>query len=51
MRMIKDSPIEKLKRLDSFQKDAVLNYKLREKYDIDLTTDLPEKSKFAPYLR
>ncbi len=43
MRITEDSPIEKLKRLDSFQKDAVLNYKLREKYDIDLTTDLPEK--------
>ncbi|WP_106792416.1 hypothetical protein [Aquimarina sp. Aq78] len=43
MRMTEDSPIEKLKRLDSLQKDAVLNYMIQEKYDVDFTTTLPEK--------
>jgi len=43
MRITEDSPLEKLKRLDSLQKDAVLNYKIQEKYDVDYTTTLPEK--------
>ncbi|WP_298418549.1 hypothetical protein [uncultured Kordia sp.] len=46
MRMTEDSPTEKLKRLDSFQKDGVLNYNIREKYDVDFTTHLPEKDNY-----
>ena len=44
MRMTEVSPIERLKRLDSFQKDAVLNFKIGEKYNLDFLTDLPEKN-------
>ena len=43
MRMTDDSPISKLKRLDTIQKDGVLNYVLCEKYDVNFTTTLPEK--------
>jgi hypothetical protein len=43
MRMTEISPIQKLNRINSFQKDAVLNWNLREKFNIDLTSELPEK--------
>ena len=43
MRITEESPIEKLNRLDSFQKDGVLNWSLGEKYNIEFTTNLPEK--------
>ena len=43
MRMTEDSPLEKLNRLDSLQKDGVLNYKLRERHNVDFETTLPEK--------
>ncbi len=43
MRITDDSPISKFKRLDSLQKDGVLNYMLSKKYDVDFTTTLSEK--------
>ena len=43
MRMTNKDPIQKLKRLDSFQKDMALNYILSDKYDITFETTLPEK--------
>lgn len=43
MRMTKSSPIDKLKRLDSFQKDSVLNYNIGEKHNKFYVTTLPEK--------
>ncbi|AZJ34794.1 hypothetical protein [Tenacibaculum singaporense] len=49
MRMTEDAPLEKLKRLDSFQKDGVLNYKIGEKYSLDFTTTLPEKNVATTY--
>jgi len=46
MRMTEDFPLEKLKRLNSIQKDAVLNHVIGEKYDVDFITTLPEKNAF-----
>lgn len=43
MRMTDDSPISKLKRLDSLQKDGALNYILSEKFNVNFETTLPEK--------
>jgi len=43
MGMTEESPISKLKRLDSFQKDLALNHVLSEKYDVTFETTLPEK--------
>jgi hypothetical protein len=43
MRITESSPLKKLKRLDSLQKDAVLNHVLSEKYNIVYKTTLPEK--------
>lgn len=43
MRITEEAPLEKIKRLDSLQKDDVLNFMIREKYNVDYTTDLPEK--------
>jgi len=42
MRMTDDSPISKLKRLDSLQKDTALNYILGEKFNVNFETTLPE---------
>ncbi|PKH49507.1 hypothetical protein CXF68_01855 [Tenacibaculum sp. Bg11-29] len=43
MRIIDDSPMKKLKRLDELQGDSVLNHNLSNKHDIEIKTLLPEK--------
>jgi len=43
MRMTEESPISKFKRLDSLQKDGVLNYVISEKHNVTFETTLPEK--------
>ncbi len=43
MRITHDSPVERLKRLDSFQKDLVLNWDLFQKHNIEIKTTLPER--------
>jgi hypothetical protein len=45
MRMTDDSPIKKLKKLNSLQKDGALNYILSEKFKVRFETTLPEKKK------
>jgi hypothetical protein len=45
MRITDDSPLSKFKRLDSFQKDGVLNWNLSERYNVNFETTLPEKEK------
>lgn len=45
MRMTEDTPLEKLKRMDSLQKDGVLNYMIQEKHNVEFLTNLPEKIK------
>lgn len=45
MRMTQETPLKKLKRLDSFQKDGVLNWNLGKKFNIEFKTHLPEKIK------
>jgi len=45
MRMTDDSPISKLKKLDSLQKDGVMNYILSDKFNVSFETTLPEKKK------
>ncbi len=42
MRIADDSPISKFKRLDSLQKDAVLNWTLFSKHKVEFTTSLPK---------
>jgi hypothetical protein len=41
MRMTEMSPLEALKRLNSLQKDGVLNYNLSRKSGVDIRTKLP----------
>jgi hypothetical protein len=48
MRITDDSPIVKLKRLDSLQKDGVLNYNLSERYGVSFITTLPDKENIRP---
>jgi hypothetical protein len=43
MRITDDSPISKFKRLNSLQKDGVLNHNLSEKFNVSFVTKLPEK--------
>ncbi|MDT7831727.1 hypothetical protein RQM59_05010 [Flavobacteriaceae bacterium S356] len=43
MRITNDSPISKLERMNSMQKDGVLNHVISEKCDMSFTTDLPEE--------
>lgn len=43
MRITEESPILKLERLNSLQKDGVLNYNLSEKCNVDFVTTLPAK--------
>ncbi|AJQ95497.1 hypothetical Protein YC6258_03461 [Gynuella sunshinyii YC6258] len=41
MRMIESSPVKNLKKLNSFQRDGVLNHELSEKYNVTFKTNLP----------
>ena len=43
LRITKDSPISKFKRLDELQGDSVLNWSLFDKLNIKIKTSLPEK--------
>lgn len=43
MRITDSSPVSKLKRLDSTQKDGVLNHVLCEKYNVEFKSTLPAK--------
>lgn len=43
MRITQKSPLERLKRLNSFQKDGVLNYNLSEKFGVTYKSCLLEK--------
>lgn len=44
LRMTNVSPMNKLERLDSMQKDGVLNYNISEKYNVAFKSDLPQKA-------
>lgn len=41
MRMTEKSPVKTLLRLESMQKDGILNYYLSEKYEVTFKTKLP----------
>jgi len=43
LRITDDSPISKLKRLESLQKDGALNYVLSKRYNVTFETTLPVK--------
>lgn len=43
MRITQKNPLDRLKRLDSFQKDGVLNHNLSEKFGVKYKSCLPEK--------
>ncbi|WP_299208769.1 hypothetical protein [uncultured Dokdonia sp.] len=43
MRITDESPMNKFKRLDSLQKDSVLNWSLLDKRNIEIKTKLPQK--------
>jgi len=43
MRITDGSPLRTLRRLDSMQKDGVLNYYLGEKYNVSFETELPKQ--------
>ena len=42
MRITKNMPVQKLLRLDSIQKDGVLNHYLSEKYNVEFKSELPD---------
>jgi len=44
MRITKESPISKLKRMDSLQTDGALNWQIFSERNIEVKTTLPEKS-------